>query len=97
MNEEEKKASISAYLCEKFSGSKVELNYDFDLRAQSFLILLHDREFLLKVSIDFINDNSTTEIFSKFELWSLTKRIEKETKTGVLVTNSGLLSLPARV
>jgi hypothetical protein len=87
---DEKKATIRAYLSSHFPNATIEEKHDFDVGAQAFKLHVSGGTLLLKVGDEFAEDNSASEILRLFNLWSLAEILGKEQELGVLATGRGL-------
>ncbi len=84
---QEKCDAILAYLKEEFPGSDIEQANISD--NQHYRIPIGNGLLMLKVGIEFIDDNSQEEIINKIKDWGVSELLKKNSKLGILVTNAG--------
>lgn len=90
MNTATKHSAIERHLSSAFPCSTITQKHNFDRGTQTFKICSQDHTLLLKISNEFVDDNSIDEIFRQFDLWDLTKNLAREIELGLLVTQCGL-------
>ena len=86
----EKLGAIAKYLSQKMGNVDIEQKHDFDRGAQTFKLHVADGSRLLKVSDDFVDDNSIADILRRFDQWNLTEALMREKQLGILATDRGL-------
>jgi len=84
---EEKHSAIEEHLKESFPDSQIDQeNISTD---QHFIITLENKVLMLKVSREFIEDNSKDEIVDILERWDIVEALNENYPQGILVTTLG--------
>ena len=79
--------AVREYLNGKFPGAEIKEKYDSDLFAQTFKIYNDSDLLLLKVSKDFLGDNSEGQIKAALDNLKIAELLVENNELGVLVSN----------